>query len=168
MYKQPLSVQTVHQNIFIIRGHKVLVDKTLAELYYVETRTLNQAVRRNLKRFPDDFMFEVTREEIMRVSQSVISLKFSNRVLGFTEQGVAMLSGILNRPRAIEANVAIMRAFVQLRKMAITHKDLAEKISELEKESKQHGQNIEKIFEVLRQLLVQEEKPKRRMEFHTD
>lgn len=166
--KQPLSIQTIHQNIFIIRGHKILVDKTLAELYGVETRTLNQAVRRNLKRFPDDFMFELTRDEIMRVSQSVISLKFSNRVLAFTEQGVAMLSGVLNSPRAIEANVAIMRAFVQLRQMAITHKDLAEKISELEKESKQHGQNIERIFDVLRQLIHQQEKPKRKMGFHTD
>ena len=151
-----------------MRGQKILVDKTLAELYGVETRALNQAVRRNLKRFPDDFMFELTREEITRVSQSVISLKFSNRVLAFTEQGVAMLSGVLNSPRAIEVNVSIMRAFVQLRQMALTHKDLAEKIAELELESNHHEKNIENIFEALRQLFIQEEKPKRKMGFHTD
>ena len=131
--KQPLSLETIHQGIFIVRGYKVMVDKTLAELYGVETRILNQAVRRNILRFPDDFMFELTREEIARVSQSVIPLKFSNRVLAFTEQGVAMLSGILNSPRAIEVNISVMRAFVQLRQMAITHKDLADKISELER-----------------------------------
>lgn len=145
-----------------------MLDKTLAELYGVETRALNQAVRRNIKRFPDDFMFELTREEIQRVSQIVIPLKFSNKVWAFTEQGVAMLSGILKSPRAIETNVAIMRAFVQLRRMAITHKDLAEKIAALERQSVLHGQNIEKVFEALRQLFIQEEKPKRRMGFHAD
>ena len=166
--KQTISLQTIQKKIFVVRGQKILVDKTLAELYGVETRALNQAVRRNLKRFPDDFMFELTREEITRVSQSVISLKFSNRVLAFTEQGVAMLSGVLNSPRAIEVNVSIMRAFVQLRQMALTHKDLAEKIAELELESKHHEKNIGNIFEALRQLFIQEEKPKRKMGFHTD
>lgn len=166
--KQSISLETIHQNIFFVRGHKVMLDKTLAELYGVETRALNQAVRRNIKRFPDDFMFELTREEIQRVSQIVIPLKFSNKVWAFTEQGVAMLSGILKSPRAIETNVAIMRAFVQLRRMAITHKDLAEKIAALERQSVLHGQNIEKVFEALRQLFIQEEKPKRRMGFHAD
>ena len=166
--KQTISLQTIQKKIFVVRRQKILVDKTLAELYGVETRALNQAVRRNLKRFPDDFMFELTREEITRVSQSVISLKFSNRVLAFTEQGVAMLSGVLNSPRAIEVNVSIMRAFVQLRQMALTHKDLAEKIAELELESNHHEKNIENIFEALRQLFIQEEKPKRKMGFHTD
>ena len=114
-----------------------MLDRDLAMLYGVETRALNQAVKRNRERFPDDFMFELTREEIMRLSQSVISspgLKYSKKVYAFSEQGVAMLSSVLNTPRAIQVNIAIMRAFVQLRAILSTHADLARKLAELEKQ----------------------------------
>ena len=99
-----------------------MLDRDLAGLYGVETRALNQAVKRNIERFPSDFMFELTREEVMRISQIVISsespdIKYSTRVFAFTEQGVAMLSGVLKSPRSVEVNIAIMRTFVKLRQM---------------------------------------------------
>lgn len=111
-----VPLEDIEQAIYLIRGRKVLLDRDLASLYHVETRVLNQAVTRNLRRFPDDFMFELTRQEIMRISQTVTSsvdLKFSKRVRGFTEQGVAMLSSMLRSERAIDVNIAIMRTFVR-------------------------------------------------------
>ena len=129
-----VPIETIVSKILVLRGEKVLLDRDLAELYGVETRVLNQAVRRNNRRFPNDFMFTLTREEVMRISQSVTSskVKYSKRVTAFTEQGVAMLSSVLNSERAIEVNVAIMRAFVQLRRMIASHEDLARKLTELE------------------------------------
>ena len=130
-----------------------MLDRDLAMLYGVETRALNQAVKRNRERFPDDFMLELTREEIMRISQSVISsseLKYSKKVYAFTEQGVAMLSGVLNSPRAIQVNIAIMRSFVQLRAILSTHADLARKLGELEK---RYDVQFRDVFEALRQLM---------------
>jgi len=117
---QPLvkiPVERLEKAIVLVRGEKVMLDRDLAELYGVETRTLNQAVRRNLERFPPDFMFELTRAEITGISQFVTSsrLKFSKRVTVFTEQGVAMLSSVLRSKRALPVNVEIMRAFVRLR-----------------------------------------------------
>ena len=99
-----ISVERIERAILLIRGQRVMLDRDLAALYGVETRVLNQAVRRNVERFPSDFMFHLTRDEIMRISQSVISsdIKFSKQVHAFTEQGVAMLSSVLNSPRAIE------------------------------------------------------------------
>ena len=119
---QPLvkiPVERLEKAIFLIRGEKVMLDRDLAELYGVETRTLNQAVRRNLDRFPPDFMFELTRDEITGISQFVTSsgLKFSKRVTVFTEQGVAMLSSVLRSKRALAVNVEIMRTFVRLRQI---------------------------------------------------
>jgi hypothetical protein len=114
-----IPVERLEKAIFLIRGEKVMLDRDLAELYGVETRTLNQSVRRNLERFPPDFMFELTRDEIAGISQFVTSsnLKFSKRVTAFTEQGVAMLSGVLHSKRAIAVNVEIMRTFVKLRQI---------------------------------------------------
>ncbi|UCE53610.1 MAG: ORF6N domain-containing protein [Desulfobacterales bacterium] len=108
-----VPIEAIVRKIVLVRGEKVLLDRDLAELYGVETRALNQAVSRNIKRFPEDFMFTLTREEIMRISQIVTSsnIKFSKRVRVFTEQGVAMLSSVLNSERAIEVNITIMRAF---------------------------------------------------------
>ena len=114
----------IENKIYIIRGEKVMLDRDLAELYMVDTRALNQAVKRNADRFPADFMFALSRDEISRISQIVISLKFSKNVNAFTEQGVAMLSGILKSPRAIAVNVQIMRAFVRLRKVISENKEL--------------------------------------------
>jgi hypothetical protein len=114
-----IPVERIKKAIFSIRGEKVILDRDLARLYGVETRVLNQSVRRNLDRFPSDFMFELTRDEILGISQFVTSstLRFSKRVTAFTEQGVAMLSKVLHSKRAVVVNVQIMRTFVQLRQM---------------------------------------------------
>src|SRR4051794_27120014 len=114
MSKQIIRLQVIAERIILLRGEKVLLDRDLAALYGVETRVLNQAVSRNADRFPGDFMFTLSREEIARISQSVTSsasLKFSKHVRAFTEQGVAMLSSVLNSDRAVKVNIAIMRAF---------------------------------------------------------
>jgi hypothetical protein len=150
----------------LIRGEKVMLSPHLAELYRVETRTLNQAVKRNSERFPRDFMFQLTGEEAeWLVSQNVIPHKkhFGGSLpYAFTEQGVAMLSSVLNSKRAIEVNIMVIRTFVKLRKMISTHKDLARKLQELEK--KYDGQ-FRIVFEAIRQIIEVEEKPKRKMGF---
>lgn len=141
-----------------------MLDKDLAELYAVETRVLNQAVKRNIKRFPEDFMFSLTRNEILRISQFVTSLKFYKNVSAFTEQGVAMLSGVLNSERAILVNIQIMRAFVNLRKEAITYVGLKRKIEDMEKK---YDSQFRIVFEAIKKLLEpSREKPKRRIGFH--
>jgi hypothetical protein len=106
-----IPTESIEQRIFLVRGQKVLLGSHLAELYGVETRVLMQSVKRNLDRFPDDFMFNLTREEILGISQFVTSLKYSKAVYAFTEQGVAMLSGVLHSPRAVQVNFAIMAIF---------------------------------------------------------
>jgi hypothetical protein len=167
--KSIVPIEVIEHKILFIRGQKVILDRDLALLYGVETRVLNQAVRRNSDRFPDDFMFSLTREEIARISQSVTSsdaslktLKFSKNVMAFTEYGIAMLSSVLNSQRAIQVNIQIMRTFGKLRDMISSHKDLARKLSELEK--KYDGQ-FQIVFEAIRQLIEVEEKPKRKIGF---
>ena len=159
--------EVIERKIFLIRGQKVMIDRELATLYGVETRVLNQAVKRNIDRFPDDFMFSLTREEIMNLSQIVISsgIKHAPNVLVFTEQGVAMLAGILNSKRAVQMNIAIMRAFVKLRQIISTHKELVSKLKELERRVEGHDTKIHGIFEALRQMMIEEEKPKPRIGF---
>ena len=163
----PIPVERIEKAILLVRGQKVMLDRDLAVLYGAETRVLNQAVRRNIKRFPLDFMFELTREEIMRISQIVISseIKYSRRVHAFTEQGVAMLSSVLNSERAIEVNIAIMRVFVRLREMMGTHKELAFKLVELEERLEGHDEQIRSIFEAIRQLMTPLEPPRKRIGF---
>jgi len=141
-----------------------MLDKDLAELYGVETRILNQAVTRNKERFPKDFMFELSRDEIKRISQIVISsnIKYSRRVTAFTEQGVAMLSTVLKSKRAIQVNIQIMRAFTKLRQMLLTHKDLKKKIESMEKK---YDQQFQIVFEAIKQLLEEDEKPKKKIGF---
>ena len=141
--------------IHSIRGFKVMLDRDLASLYGVETRVLSQAVRRNKARFPSDFMFELSRDEIMRISQSVISsagLKYAKTVHVFTEQGVAMLSGVLNSPRAVEVNIAIMRAFVRLREFLASQVKLSKRLRHLEQEVASHGKAIGTLFEVMQEM----------------
>jgi len=163
----PIPVERIEKAILLVRGQKVMLDRDLAVLYGAETRVLNQAVRRNIKRFPLDFMFELTREEIMRISQIVISseIKYSRRVHAFTEQGVAMLSSVLNSERAIEVNIAIMRVFVRLREMMGTHKELAFKLVELEERLEGHDEQIRSIFEAIRQLMMPPEPTKKKIGF---
>jgi len=150
-----VPIEIVEKKIYLIRGHKVMIDRELAELYGVETRVLNQAVRRNMKRFPSDFMFSLTREEIMNLSQIVISsrIKHAPNVFVFTEQGVAMLSSVLNSERSVQVNIAIMRAFVKLREMLSTNKELAHKLAQIERKIEKHDDEIKLIFDALRQLM---------------
>jgi len=167
MPKENLALQA-EQRILILRDQKVMLDFHLAELYGVETRALKQAVRRNPERFPEDFMFELTQEEAgFLVSQTVIPGlgKLGGAVpMAFTEQGVAMLSSVLRSSRAVEVNIAIMRAFVRLRQMLATHKELAGKLEEMEK--KYDGQ-FRLVFDAIRQLMTPPANPQREIGFHT-
>ena len=161
--------EQIADRILVLRGQKILLDRDLAALYGVETRVLNQAVKRNADRFPEDFMFALTREEIVRVSQVVTSsgaLKFSKRVHAFTEQGVAMLSSVLRSQRAVQVNIAIMRTFVRLREMLETNRELAKRFAELESRIEQHDEEIAAIVEAIRQLIAPERKPRREIGFH--
>ncbi len=157
-----VPVERIANKIYVIREKKIMLDRDLAELYGVETRVLNQAVSRNIERFPEDFMFTLTREEIMRISQIVISskIKYAKRVYAFTEQGVAMLSSVLRSKRAVQVNIQIMRAFTQLRQMLSTHKDLKKKIESMEKK---YNQQFQVVFEAIKQLIDEESKPKKKI-----
>ena len=151
--------------IVIIRGEKVMLDKDLAELYGVTTGNLNLAVRRNTTRFPNDFMFQISKEEFQNlILQSATSSWGGTRKLpyAFTEQGVAMLSGILKSERAIEVNIAIMRTFVQLRKLMSSNDELAKKINDMEKK---YDEQFHVIFEAIKQLIVEENKPRKAIGF---
>lgn len=173
----PVAITLVERRIHLIRNHNVMLDRDLAELYQVKTIALRQQVKRNRLRFPADFMFQLTAKEAgILVSQSVIP---SLRSLGgslpyvFTQEGVAMLSAVLNSPRAVQVNIAIMRAFVQLRRIAATHKQMAEKIQALEKKFGKHDGEIAAIFNAIRALLEPESnkppiKPKNRIGFKID
>jgi hypothetical protein len=157
MPKDPLAIQA-EQRILILRDQKVMLDFHLAELYGVETRALKQAVRRNPERFPEDFMFEITPEETrLLVSQTVIPGlgKLGGAVpMAFTEQGVAMLSSVLRSERAVEVNIAIMRTFVQLRRLMDSNALLAEKIEALEEKYADHDQQFQLVFEAIKQLIA--------------
>jgi hypothetical protein len=149
-----LPTERIERSILLIRGQKVMLDRDLAELYGVETRVLNQAVRRNIRRFPPDFMFQLSPEEFaQRRSQIVMSKRermgLRRRPFAFTEQGVAMVSSVLNSDRAIAVNIAIMRAFVRLHELMATHKELARKIEELERKS---DAQFKAVFDAIREL----------------
>jgi len=155
--KLPIPVERIEKAILLLRRQKVMLDRDLAVLYGVETRALNQAVKRNRDRFPDDFMFELTRDEIRNISQSVIcssTMKHAKNAYAFTEQGVAMLSSVLHSKRAVQVNIEIMRVFVRLREMMATHKELAFKLAELEERLEGHDEQIQNIFEAIRQLMT--------------
>lgn len=164
-----ILVERIEKIIFLIRGQKVLLDRDLAALYGVETRVLNQAVHRNRDRFPADFMFELTREEILRISQFVISsgIKFARKVSAFTEQGVAMLAGVLKTQRAIQVNIEIMRAFVRLRQFLASQEQLTRKLIELEDHLQGHDEKIQTIFEALHQLMNPPDPPRKPIGFRT-
>lgn len=154
---QILPDETIINKIFIIRGHKVMMDRDLAELYGVDTRTLNQSVKRNLKRFPEDFMFQMTHEELKNwKSQIVISnserMGLRKPPFVFTEQGVAMLSSVLNSDRAISVNIQIIRVFTKMRTLLESHKEILKKLDTLERKDIEQDDNISLIFEYLKQL----------------
>jgi hypothetical protein len=189
MSKEIIPASRVAQAIRILRGKNVLLDSDLALLYGVETRVLNQAVKRNADRFPSDFMFQLNDEEMEQLSQSAIPLwerptgkavSDSSQIVmssrkhrgkryrhyAFTEQRIAMLSSVLNSERAVRVNIAIMRTFVRLRQMLDTNRELAEKFAELERRVGKHDEEITAIIEAIRQLMAPPEKPRREIGFH--
>ena len=148
-----MELELIKNSILEIRGKKVMLDMDLAKIYEVETKRLKESVRRNIHRFPEDFMFELTREEWFNLrSQFASSSWGGSRYLpiAFTEQGVAMLSSVLNSEKAISMNIAIMRAFVMIRQWALTYQELSDKLSDLEK---LHNQKFNDIDQVLKYLL---------------
>lgn len=186
-----IPTRRIEQKILLLRGEKVMLDRDLAELYGVETKVLNQAVKRNLERFPEDFMFQVSNEEAAQILRSqivtlkdetignpskniqnsrsqIVTLKHGTnlkyRPYAFTEQGVAMLSGVLNSPRAVQTNLAIMRTFVQLRQMLASHSDLSRKLAALEGK---YDQQFRVVFDAIRALMSEKKSPKREIGFHT-
>ena len=170
--------ERIEGRILLIRGHKVMVDADLAQLYDVETRALVQAIKRNMQRFPDDFMFQLTAEEFAALrSQTVISNvgRGGRRTApyAFTEQGVAMLSSVLGSPRAVAVNIEIMRTFVRVRELAITHHELAKQLNALEEKTEsmalQHDSfarntraQLKQVFDAIRELMTPPEPSKKR------
>ena len=169
--KSFITQATIEHKILMIRGHKVMLDRDLARLYGVPTKVLIQAVKRNKSRFPDDFMFQLNEVEFHNLrSQIVTSKRGGRRYLpySFTEQGVAMLSSVLRSERAIQVNIAIMRAFVKLRKILSTHKELAHKLSQLERKIEKHDVEIKAIFDAIRELMTPPKKPRKRIGFYKE
>lgn len=166
--KPVIAAEIIERKIYLIRGLKVMLDGDLAELYGVEARVLNQAVKRNAKRFPSDFMFQLSKDEDKALRSQFVTLKQGRgrhrkyQPYAFSEQGVAMLSSVLNSDRAVEVNILIMRAFVKLREMISTHKDLAKKLEDLEKK---YDSQFRVVFEAIRELMVPPEEDKRKIGF---
>ena len=164
-----VAVESIVTKILFIRGERVLLDRDLAALYGVKTKALKQAVRRNIKRFPDDFMFELTKEETLSLRSQNVTLKRGQHSkylpFAFTEQGIAMLSSVLNSENAIEVNIAIMRAFVQLRKLSTSYDLIEKKLREIEDRLEDHDEKIEIIFEAIRQLMGPPEKARKKIGF---
>ena len=168
--KDLIPQEIIESKIFLIRGRKVMLDRDLSVLYGVETKAINQAVKRNFQRFPDDFMFRLSAEEARLLSRSqFVTLKKGQNIkylpYAFTENGVAMLSSVLNSQRAIQVNITIMRVFVRLRQMMASHRALAGKLAELEERIQDHDEQIIDIFKAIRQLMAPPVKPKRKIGF---
>ena len=170
--KSLLPLELIEKRIYIIRSQKVMLSTQLAELYNVEVRVLVQAVKRNIDRFPSDFMFQLSKSEFEDLKSQIVISSWGgarrSRPYAFTEQGVAMLSSILNSKKAIKVNIQIMRAFVKLREILSTHKELAQKLKELELKIDSHDQQIQAIFDVINQLITPPDPPKRKMGFTID
>ena len=160
--------ERIEKTILLLRGHKIILDRDLAAMYGVSTRDLNKAVSRNLDRFPDDFMLQLTRPEFNDLKfQFGTSSWGGTRKLprAFTEQGIAMLSSVLRSKRAIHVNIAIMRAFVKLREFAASHKTLATKLEQLERKVGGHDGQIRSLFDAIRQLMEPPTPKSRRIGF---
>ncbi|MBU0693262.1 MAG: ORF6N domain-containing protein [Candidatus Omnitrophica bacterium] len=159
--------EIIENKILLIKGKKVMLDRDLARLYGVSTKRLNEQVKRNIKRFPEDFMIQLTWDESKSLRSQNAALKRGQhakyRTCAFTEQGVAMLSSVLNSEMAIIVNIQIMRAFTRLREIILTHKDLQRKIGDMEKK---YDQQFQVVFKAIKQLLTPPEKPKGKIGFH--
>jgi ORF6N domain len=167
-----VPIERIESRIFLLRDHKVMLDSDLAELYGVTTKRLNEQVKRNQQRFPADFMFQLTSEETKNLRSQIAT---SNRTSGgrryrpyaFTEHGAIMAASVLNSRRAIEVSVYVVRAFVKLREMLRTHKELAGKLADLEKRIEGHDDEITTLFEAIRQLMEPPDEPSKRIGFPT-
>lgn len=171
--KELIPQERIGQRIFVIRGQKVMLDRDLAGLYGVKAIRLREQVKRNINRFPEDFMFQLDEAEIdFMVSQNAIPSRKhlgGYRPYAFTEQGVAMLSSVLNSERAVQVNIAIMRAFVKIRQFLSTHKELAKKLDELEKKTTKHDTEIQDIFDAIKKLMARPKpRPKTQIGFRQD
>jgi phage regulator Rha-like protein len=170
---QPVTLDVVQNRIHLIRGQKVMLDAELAALYGVGTKILNKAVQRNPSRFPVDFMFQLTPQEVanLRFQIGTSSSGYGGRryrPYAFTEQGVAMLSSVLNSERAVQVNILIVRAFVQLRSLLASHRDLAEKLAELEQKLEGHDVAIRNLFDAIRAMVADPPGPKRLIGFNRE
>ena len=167
---EPVAPPQIEQAILLIRGQRVMLDRDLAAMYAVTTSNLNKAVKRNLSRFPGDFMFQLTADEAeasrfqIGILKKGMNIKYLPYV--FTQEGVAMLSGVLRSPRAEQVNIAIMRAFVRLRETLSLHKELAHKLAELERKIENHDENIRTLFQAIHSLMTPPETPHREIGFH--
>ncbi|HBL18282.1 MAG: hypothetical protein A2X36_10340 [Elusimicrobia bacterium GWA2_69_24] len=172
--KAPLvPINEISRRIFLVRGRRVMLDSDLAAMYGETTARLNQQVRRNIRRFPEEFMFELSREEYAGLMlQSAISKKGSGGrrklPLVFTQEGVAMLSGVLQSPRAIEVNIAIMKAFIRLKEMVSLNAEMEAKFSELERRIGRHDKYIRELFAAIRKLMAPIDPPKPPIGFRTE
>jgi hypothetical protein len=166
-----VAEEAIISKIYLIRGQKVMIDRDLAELYGVETKQLKRQVKRNIDRFPDDFMFELSDEEFQEWRSQFgtsnegdkMGLRYAPYV--FTEQGVAMLSSVLNSERAIKVNIQIMRIYTKMREMLLTHKDILLKLEQFEKQVVQNSEDIQMIFAALKELLNPPQEPRPRIGF---
>ena len=161
--------ERIEKRILLLHGQKVMLSTDLAELYGVEPKVLVQAVKRNIKRFPDDFMFQMNFQEVMCLRSQIVTLKkrgqhIKYRPYAFTEHGILMLSSVLNSERAVQVNIEIMRAFVKLRELLASHKDLALKLAEIEKK---YDSQFKVVFNAIRQLMAPPETKPRRIGFRT-
>jgi hypothetical protein len=165
----PIPIEQIQQSILLIRGKKVMLDTDLAQLYGVSTKRLNEQVKRNRDRFPQDFMFQLSAEEkteVVAKCDHLASLKFSpTHPYAFTEHGAIMLAAVLNTPRAIEVSVFVVRAFVRLREILTTHKALAHKLAELESKIETHDEAIRSLVSAIRQLMASPEKQPKKIGF---
>lgn len=165
----PIPVERIEKAILLLRGQKVMLDRDLAELYGVTTGNLNKAVRRNLDRFPPDFMFQLKKEEYesLRFQFGILKKGRHSKYLpyAFTEQGVAMLSSVLRSKRAVRVNIEIMRAFVRLRQILAAHKNLEQKLAALENK---YDEQFQVVFEAIRQLMAPPDRPRKRIGFEAN
>jgi hypothetical protein len=168
VFLSTIPEETIISKIYVIRGQKVMIDRDLALLYNVEAKRLKEAVRRNIKRFPEDFMFEMSHEEFQNW-RSQIATSNSERMglryapFCFTEQGVTMLSCVLNSTQAIETNIRIIRVFTKMREMLLTHKDILLKLEQFEKQTVKNSEDIQLIFKALKQFLNQPQEPRKQI-----
>ena len=160
-------IENVQRTILSIRGQKVILDADLSKIYGVSTKRLNEQVRRNIKRFPDDFMFKLTAEEkneVVANCDHLSNLRYSRALpLAFTEHGAIMAASVLNSPRAIEASIFVVRAFVEMRQIALKYTELADKIRQLEGRIEDHGEKFRIVFEAITQLIEEDEGPKKKI-----